>query len=673
MIFRRESAAVLLLYSLLALVLTYPLVLHLRSRILGDGDAWLFTWNMWWIRQALIGLQHPFCTNQIHYPTGVCAYLHTWNLPAAAASVPLQGVFSLVTLYNLFALLSFVLAALALFRLARFLGIGRTGAFVAGAAFSFSPYHFSHAMGHWNLLSYQWIPFFLFSFLSGLKQGWTRRRILAASAWLVVVGLTDWYYLVFCVLAVLIFLAGRLPKGRAAFFSALAGTLKVAAVSVAALSPLLVRMVGQVTAGIPEEQLSRVFSADLQSFFLPGPVSTYGRLFEGWHSKWSGFPAELGTFVPWSVLGLAFWGWRHVDREHRPWLTVWLVSFFALSLGPFLHWGGAVYDSVLLPYGWLEKAPGFHIMRAPIRFHLMTYLGLCLLYGAGCEAVALRGRALVRGGSLGLLVLLESLSLPLMTAAKDISPFYERLKTGRDEGAIVDLHYGSRALFYQTVHGKKIAGNYGMLSRQPEEALDFLRRTPGMKELILENQIRFAANGWPPQVMTSAKQQVKGFLTLVALGQLSTAGTLTVVSLDPHQLWIDDEPVSDDSFQTQAPLGSTARRHLIRLRLWAGSENFGKAQFLRIYLNGHELSETHFEPVTEIPNSSRQGLTCIVFENISPGPGSESLTAHLARLGFHWVIVPYYGNDHFVRQGLKLKPFYQDRRLQAYRLMETSQ
>ena len=112
---------------------------------------------------------------------------------------------------------------------------------------------------------------------------------------------------------------------------------------------------------------------------------------------WTGVPAELGTFIPWSVLLLAFWGRCRIDAPHLPtsrrWLALWVGVFFVLSLGPFLHIGGTVYDSVVLPYGWLEKIPGLGIMRAPIRFHLMTYLGVCLLVwcrrgGLGATTVA---------------------------------------------------------------------------------------------------------------------------------------------------------------------------------------------------------------------------------------------------------------------------------------------
>ena len=101
----RQNWKVLALYTLLTGVFTYPVVLHLNSRIMGDGDAWRFCWNMWRMRFSLLQLINPFCSDYIHFPTGACAYLHTWNFPVTLASIPLQSFFSTVSLYNLAALL----------------------------------------------------------------------------------------------------------------------------------------------------------------------------------------------------------------------------------------------------------------------------------------------------------------------------------------------------------------------------------------------------------------------------------------------------------------------------------------------------------------------------------------------------------------------------------------
>ena len=284
----RQNWKVLALYTLLTGVFTYPVILHLNSRIMGDGDAWRFCWNMWRMRFSLLQSINPFCSDYIHFPTGACAYLHTWNFPVTLASIPLQSFFSTVSLYNLAALLSFVLAGFGMFRLALFLGIGRPGAVVAGIAYAFSPYHFSHALGHLNLISYQWIPFFLLAYLQGWGQGWDRRRILTAAAWLLIVGLTDWYFFVFCGFAMAILLGSSWFDRRGEFVANLWGTLQVGAIGLVALTPLLAAMIGQATEGIPEEHVSRIFSADLQSFFVPGPISTFSDWFKEWNLTWPG-------------------------------------------------------------------------------------------------------------------------------------------------------------------------------------------------------------------------------------------------------------------------------------------------------------------------------------------------------------------------------------------------
>ena len=84
----RQNWKVLALYTLLTGVFTYPVVLHLNSRIMGDGDAWRFYWNMWRMRFSLLQLINPFCSDYIHFPTGACAYLHTWNFPVTARFNP---------------------------------------------------------------------------------------------------------------------------------------------------------------------------------------------------------------------------------------------------------------------------------------------------------------------------------------------------------------------------------------------------------------------------------------------------------------------------------------------------------------------------------------------------------------------------------------------------------
>src|SRR5512140_3885114 len=97
-----------------ALVLTDPLARHPTSTLLDDGplDCFQFTWNLWWVRTALVDLHtNPFYTRWLFYPGGVSLLFHTLSASLGFASIPLQLLLpgGVVTAHN-----AFVMAAPAL-------------------------------------------------------------------------------------------------------------------------------------------------------------------------------------------------------------------------------------------------------------------------------------------------------------------------------------------------------------------------------------------------------------------------------------------------------------------------------------------------------------------------------------------------------------------------------
>ena len=89
----------LLLFCVLALVWSYPLVFHLSDRIPGEtvGDNVVFLWNLWWMRQAGTSF---FFTPLLFAPFGSDLSLHTHTaLQGAIASTLLRRV-SLIPAQN---------------------------------------------------------------------------------------------------------------------------------------------------------------------------------------------------------------------------------------------------------------------------------------------------------------------------------------------------------------------------------------------------------------------------------------------------------------------------------------------------------------------------------------------------------------------------------------------
>lgn len=89
----------LLLYTALALLMTWPLAANFTTAAIGTPavpgevyDSWQYMWNLWWLKEALLHGHHPYFTPMIYYPHGVPLFLHTLLLSSSrwwrVATVP---------------------------------------------------------------------------------------------------------------------------------------------------------------------------------------------------------------------------------------------------------------------------------------------------------------------------------------------------------------------------------------------------------------------------------------------------------------------------------------------------------------------------------------------------------------------------------------------------------
>ena len=154
--------SLLIIYTLLALILTYPLVFNLTTTVPNDiGDPLLNTWILAWDSHAL--LTNPlnlFNANIFHPLPNTLAYSeHLFS--TALLALPVQAFSSEPILaYNLSLLASFPLAGFGMYLLALRWTRRREAAFIAGLVFAFNPYRFA-AIAHLQLLTFGWLPFII--------------------------------------------------------------------------------------------------------------------------------------------------------------------------------------------------------------------------------------------------------------------------------------------------------------------------------------------------------------------------------------------------------------------------------------------------------------------------------------------------------------------------------
>ncbi|HUK12899.1 MAG TPA: glycosyltransferase family 39 protein, partial [Thermoanaerobaculaceae bacterium] len=169
-----ERSRAALLFLVLALVMTWPLALHLDRAVTDPGDPLLNTWIMAWDLHKLgTGSPRGLFDANIFFPNHrTLAYSEHLLPQALLAALPTRLAGNPIVGYNCVLLLALASSALGMYVLARHLTGSEAGAVFAGIAFAFSPFMMGH-LSHLQVLCAGGLPlsfYFLHRFLAGERD-----------------------------------------------------------------------------------------------------------------------------------------------------------------------------------------------------------------------------------------------------------------------------------------------------------------------------------------------------------------------------------------------------------------------------------------------------------------------------------------------------------------------
>jgi hypothetical protein len=385
---RRELVGACAVGLLLAIVISWPLALHLGSRIAPDlGDPIRTAWQIAWVGHALLHQPLHLWSSNAFWPAQHSLAFSDSLLGYAPAALVGHGPTAAIVRYNLLFLFAYALAFVGPYLLARELGLGRGGAAVAGAAFAYAPFRAAEA-GHLHVLSSGGIALTLFLLLRGYRRGSV--ATLAAgwlvAAWQLSLGFTLGLQLAY-LLAALALVAGVqwLRGGRRRLPPRLV-KVSVAGVAVFALvAAFQAQPYVQVSHAYPSARrtISEVqrYSAPARAL-LAAPVSNrvWGAATAPVRNSLSSknesdlFPGALIVLL--ALAGLAA---PVLDRRLRLALLAGAALAALLALGLSSTTGGYPYRLLY------DHLPGWDGIRTPGRLLTTTSLGLALLAGAGAH------------------------------------------------------------------------------------------------------------------------------------------------------------------------------------------------------------------------------------------------------------------------------------------------
>jgi len=457
----------LLLYLLLAIIVTWPMALHMHSRVPGieEGDVWDHLWSMDWTRRALVerdvGL---FFNPQAYIPEGLL--LFPMNLVNELFSVPLQRLFGTIAAYNLMTLILLVFAAWASFQLAFHVTGNRAAALVAGTVFGFTPCILSALPnGTPETLSAGWIPLYIWMLLRSAPRR-DGASLVGPAVILAMSAVSCWYYGAFNVMfTVLYIVSARVIETSENSSSAVKrgiGVLLLAAFLIAVPAALFRASLDFSDARYLQTKADFINRTLQQPTFSASPgslLSAAGR------RNLEGFAHY--TFLGWIPLLAALAGLvAGAGRlRRRMWWGAVAVFFAGMSLGPALWTAGR--PRVFLPYYLAMKfVPLFHCLEFPFRFVVLVSLALAILTALGVTRL-LRGRGtLTKTTLVSVLVVfivveyIAAVSWPHPGVSTRIPAAYRQLADREESGAVIEFPLGfdfkGRYFYHQTAHGRPI-------------------------------------------------------------------------------------------------------------------------------------------------------------------------------------------------------------------------
>jgi hypothetical protein len=456
----REITLVSLAAVLLAILTSWPLLLHMSSHIAPDlGDPVRTAWQI-----AYVG--HAMLHNPLHLFDSNAFYPHPYSLafsdsllgygPAAFFG---SGTIATLVRYNLLFLWIWSFCFVGAYLLGRELGLRRLGAAATGLAFAYAPYRVTEA-GHFQVISSGGLACGLFLLLRGYRRG-SRGLVLAGwllSAWQISLGFTlglQYAYLlaVLALVALVCWWRGRLTPGpawpesseRAPEHTLVARTQQDSASSTSTRKglcgrgPLIPRqllavtligiaVVGTVTAyeARPYLKVAAVYPTAKRTInevetYSAGPAALLSASSENrvWGAVTKGMRAKVnsknesvffpgGLILLLALVGLAAGAYT---RRFRLGLLVGIVTCSVLALGFGIT--GAGYPYRLL----FDYAPGWDGVRVPGRIFTLATLFYALLAGAGVQVLMRRLEPWGKRYRLPSLPALGAVGLPALAGA----------------------------------------------------------------------------------------------------------------------------------------------------------------------------------------------------------------------------------------------------------------
>ena len=504
---RHANLSAFLMYVVLTLIMTIPVVLNINNKIPGAHDNIQALSKIYPIENDFNKL--TTLTDKIKFfitsPLKLLDFQYYWLLIHKIIGEPLA--------YNLIWLSSFLLSAFGGYLLANLFIKNKKISFISGIIYSFAPFHFGFAMAFSGAIHIEFIVFYLYFLFKFIFTKIIRSFLLALiflaftltsephfAAYITIFTLFILlYYLIFFKNKILNkkILLSFIGLGLAIIFYLITfahGLFKISLSNNNWLKPVI----GEVIK----------YSADPLALFTPGIL----------HPIWGNYFKEhvannfTGNFFEWSIyigyVVLFFVIIAIIKIRKSKQILFWLSSFvffFILSLGPYLHFGGELKYKIPLPYLLIYKyVPFLENIRSVSRIYILCLISLSILAGLGIKYFS---KNLAKNNLVFIIVtlfiLIEFWSVPF-TSSVNIPEFFKQLSRDEENYKILEPQVSHKQAaasisdYYNKAHQHPIVGKF-VYARERQNFALFEKNTPIINNALYyipQNKGSFIEHGY---------------------------------------------------------------------------------------------------------------------------------------------------------------------------------
>lgn len=458
--------------------------------------GWQNVWSLWWVADSIHHGRWPGFTQEMFYPGGVDLFWQTLMLANGTLMTPITWLFGPIVAFNTLTFVTFVAAAWSMALLADAMVKHRFGAWLAGALYTFAPFHvWLSYSGFVERLSIQYFPILLYALwkLSQSPRWWP--AIVAAFA-VLASFFSSLYYGLFSITYVAVWsivMSVIYRQHRDMLVRLWQRVIGMGALVAMPVIPFAVPLLlpgkippSQTGAVLLDDYLPRQvdFSTSVMTFVTPSIVHPlWGDAVVAWYRQFSDthWPISIGFLL----VVFAIWGWRLWSETNLPrWWLVMTIVVLVFSMGPRVVW--MTRDTgIPLPYDLLNTIPLVKLGQRPNHFLMLVMAHLSIL-----AAVAIRyGVARLPAPRVGMTIVtvvavFELWPMPLQPFRPTQSMAYNAIVPG-ESGAVLTLPFDlddGNTMYAQWFYARPSLSGY-LPRLNPELAnIGLLQRTDGVMQ-----------------------------------------------------------------------------------------------------------------------------------------------------------------------------------------------